>query len=86
MISATIVAPTATSITVLETLHKLDGEFAAMAKAVENDEFALWVGSGISREAPNLGGLIVRAVEHLRQRATDPASQAKFETGFPQGT
>jgi hypothetical protein len=75
-------APTATSITVLETLHKLDGEFAAMATAVENGEFALWVGSGISRRAPSLGGLIVRAIEHLRQRATDPATQAKFEPAF----
>ena len=75
-------APTATSMTVLETIHKLDGEFAAMATAVENGEFALWVGSGISRRAPNLGGLIVRAIEHLRQRATDPATQAKFEPAF----
>ncbi len=71
--------PTATSVTVLETLHKLDGEFHSMASAVENGEFGLWVGSGISRNAPNLGDIVARAIEHLRQRAISPATQAKFE-------
>ena len=75
-------ASTATSVTVLETLHKLDGDFSAMATAVENGEFALWVGSGISRRAPSLGGIIIRAIEYLRQRAIDPATQAKFEPAF----
>jgi hypothetical protein len=79
---AVTVATTATSISVLETLGKLDGEFAAMATAVENGEFALWVGSGISREAPNLGGLIIRAVEHLRQKAIDPRTRPKFDAAF----
>ncbi len=74
--------PTATSVTVLETLHMLDGDFGAMATAVENGEFALWVGSGISRKAPNLGDLVARAVEYLRQRAIDPATRAKFEPAF----
>lgn len=74
--------PTAAAVTVLETLHKLDGDFGAMATAVENGEFALWVGSGISRKAPSLGGIIIRALEHLRQRAMDPATQAKFEPAF----
>ena len=75
-------APTANSISVLETLHKLDGEFGAMAIAIENGEFALWVGSGISRKAPSLGGIIVRAIEYLRQRAIDPATKATFEPAF----
>lgn len=39
----------ATTITVLDTLHKLDTDFGAMAKALENGEFAPRVGSGISR-------------------------------------
>ena len=71
--------PTATSVTVLETLHKLDGEFRSMATAVENGEFALWVGSGISRKAPNLGDVVARAIEHLRQLAINHATHAKFE-------
>ena len=71
--------PTADDISVLETLHKLDGEFAAMAAAVENGEFALWVGSGISRQAPDLGVLIARAIEHVRLKAIDAATSVAFE-------
>jgi len=71
--------PNATDITVLEMLHQLDGDLSAVATAIENGEFALWIGSGISRQAPNLGGLIARALEFLRQRAVDPATQAAFE-------
>ncbi|WP_342148091.1 SIR2 family protein [Methylorubrum sp. SB2] len=71
--------PTATEITVLETVAKLDAEFAPMASAVANGEFALWVGSGISRQAPNLGDLIARAIEFIREKAVDPATQSVFE-------
>lgn len=71
-------APNATNITVRQVLEKLDGEFAATAKAVENGEFALWVGSGISRKAPSLGGLIAAAIEYLRIRAVDPATEAEY--------
>lgn len=71
-------APSATNITVREVLDKLDGQQAAMAKAVENGEFALWVGSGISRKAPSLGDLIAAAVEYIRTRAVDPATAAVF--------
>ena len=74
--------PSATDISVGEVLVKLDVEFAPMAAAVENGEFALWVGSGISRRAPNLGDLIGRAIEHLRLRAVDPATRADFEPAF----
>lgn len=71
-------APDATEISVREVLAKFDTEFASVAQAAENGEFALWVGSGISRQAPNLGNLIERAVEYLRQRALDPLIQAAF--------
>ncbi|WP_062224577.1 SIR2 family protein [Aureimonas sp. D3] len=67
-------APSATDITVREVLAKLDGEFATTAKAVENGEFALWVGSGISRKAPSLGILVAAAVEYIRVMATAPAT------------
>jgi hypothetical protein len=60
------VAPVgASTISVLETLHKLDNDFGAMAAAFEKGEFALWVGSGISRRAPSLGNLVTRAIEFL---------------------
>lgn len=64
-------APTATDISVREVLTKFDGEFATVAQAIENGEFAFWVGSGISRRSPDLGGLIERAMEYMRIRAID---------------
>lgn len=70
--------PTATEITVRDVLGKFEAAFAAVARAVENGEFALWVGSGISRQAPSLGGLIERAFEFLRLRAVDPATGADY--------
>lgn len=71
-------APTATQITVREVLGKLDAEFDAVTRAIENGEFALWVGSGISRRAPSLGGLIDRAMEFMRIRAVDGATSATY--------
>jgi hypothetical protein len=68
----------ATKISVREVLGQFDSEFASIAQAAENGEFALWVGSGISRQAPNLGSLIARAFEYLRQKTLDPISQAAF--------
>lgn len=70
--------PTATTITVAETLSKLNGEFEAVAQAVETGEFALWVGSGISRHAPDLGALISRALESLRQSAMSADAPPEF--------
>lgn len=71
-------APTADQISVREVLTKLDAEFSAMAHAVENGEFALWVGSGISRQAPSLGNLIEVAFDYIRERAIDPATAAAY--------
>jgi hypothetical protein len=70
--------PTANDITVREVLAKFDADFAAFALAVENGEFALWVGSGISRRAPNLGNLIERAFDYIRERAIDPATEPAY--------
>lgn len=64
-------APCANTISVREVLGKLDTDFSAMAKAVQEGEFTLWVGSGISRKAPSLGDLIENAVEFVRERAND---------------
>ena len=65
-------APAADQISVREVLAKFQTELATVARAVENGEFALWVGSGISRNAPDLGDLIKRALEFLRARAIQP--------------
>jgi hypothetical protein len=71
-------APTANQISVREVLAKFKAEFAQVAHAVENGEFALWVGSGISRQAPNLGNLIERAFDCIRERAIDPTTAARY--------
>ncbi|MDO9712300.1 SIR2 family protein [Paracraurococcus lichenis] len=59
-------------------MAELDGRFSPVARAFEDGEFALWVGSGISRRAPNLGGLVARAVEFLRERAAATATSADY--------
>ena len=69
---------TANEISVREVLAKFEVEFASVAEAVENGEFALWVGSGISRQAPSLGNLIERAFNFVRERAVDPAMKASY--------
>lgn len=69
----------ASAITVLETLQRLDTSFSAVVEGIERGEFALWVGAGISRRAPSLGGLISRAIEFLRLKAVEPTTKAKFE-------
>lgn len=71
-------APTATDVTVREVLEKLETEFAPTAEAVANGEFALWVGSGISRQAPDLGNLIERAFDCLREKAISPGTDAAY--------
>jgi hypothetical protein len=71
-------APTANQISVREVLAKFKAEFAQVAHAVENGEFALWVGSGISRQAPNLGNLIERAFDFIRERAINPATAEDY--------
>jgi hypothetical protein len=73
-----VLVPTANEISVREVLAKFEAEFASVANAVENGEFALWVGSGISRQAPNLGNLIERAFDYIRERAIDPATAGAY--------
>jgi hypothetical protein len=70
--------PTANEISVREVLAKFEAEFASVANAVENGEFALWLGSGISQQAPNLGNLIERAFDYIRERAVDPATAGAY--------
>lgn len=69
---------TASEISVLEVLEKFDQDFATFAQAVGNGEFAFWIGSGISRNAPNLGDLLSKAVEFLRQKSFEEGGQGKF--------
>lgn len=68
----------ANQITVREVLAKLEAEFASVADAVESGEFALWIGSGISRQAPSLGNLIERAFDYIREGAINPATTTSY--------
>jgi hypothetical protein len=71
-------APTADEISVREVLAKFEADFKSVADAIENGEFALWIGSGISRQAPSLGNLIERAFDYIRERAIDPATAEAY--------
>lgn len=62
--------PTAWDITVRETLELLDGPFAAVAKGVCDGGYALWLGSGVSRDKViGLDGVLAKLLEFLRQKA-----------------
>jgi hypothetical protein len=66
--------PTAASISVRQTLDLLDGVFANLCAGVERGEYALWLGSAISRERVSaLNGVLSKLVEFLRSRI-DPAN------------
>jgi len=71
-------APCANTISVRQVLERLEADFSPMAAAVQEGEFALWVGSGISRKAPSLGDLIESAFEFVRERASDAATAAEY--------
>lgn len=71
-------APNATAVTVPEVLARFETQFAAVARGVENGEFALWIGSGISRRAPSLGALISKAIDFLRAQTVLPATAAAY--------
>lgn len=65
-------APTASSITVEETLQLLTGEFRSLAEGVAAGEYAFWLGSGISRDrVPDLPELIVKVLVRLHEESAD---------------
>ncbi|NEU96929.1 SIR2 family protein [Bradyrhizobium uaiense] len=66
--------PTATNITVKETLDLLDSKFSGISDGVSQGAYALWLGSGISRDRViGLDGVLTKLLEFLRVRITqDP--------------
>lgn len=67
--------PAAATITIRETLALLDGDFAGVAQGVGRGEYALWLGSGISRgRIVSLDGVLSKLIEFLRTRATADAA------------
>ena len=65
--------PTASTVSVIQVLALLDGEFQAMAKGVAKGEYALWLGSGISRgRVDDLKSIIRKVLQFLRDNI-DPS-------------
>ena len=66
--------PTAATISVKETLDLLDQQFLGVGQGVAEGQYALWLGSGISRERViGLDGVLAKLIEFLRAHATaDP--------------
>jgi len=63
--------PAAHVISVSQTLSLLDGTFAPLALGVAENQYAFWLGSGISRErVPPLGPLVQKVLEFLRLQVT----------------
>jgi len=59
--------PTASNISVLETLNLLEGKFAGVANGFLNGMYALWLGSAISRDrVVALDGVLAKLLESLR--------------------
>jgi len=73
----------AVSISVAEVLQLLDGPFASFAQALQSQQYALWVGAGISRDrVPDVGGLVLRVLEHLRSRTNRADPLCRYGAAF----
>ena len=69
--------PTAATISVKETLDLLDGTFLGVSEGVVEGKYALWLGSGISRDRViGLDGVLAKLIEFLRGNATAEANCA----------
>jgi len=63
--------PTATTISVAETIDLLDGPLISFSAGFQAGLYALWLGSGISRErVVGLDGVLAKLLENLRLRIT----------------
>jgi hypothetical protein len=70
----TALAPTALTISINQALELLDGDFASMSEGVAQRRYALWLGSGISRDrVDDLKKVVARVLSHLGDRI-DPAN------------
>ena len=71
--------PNAATISIAGTLKLLDRDFKEVAEGVARGEYALWLGSGISRErVPDLRIVVRRVIDHLSDRARAEASDGPF--------
>ncbi|MEG3149240.1 SIR2 family protein [Sphingomonas sp. ZT3P38] len=69
----------ALDISIGETLALLDGDFAEFAAGVANDQYAMWLGSGISlAKFPGLEGVVQIVLEHLQAKVDPVDPQCVF--------
>jgi SIR2-like domain len=75
--------PTASTITIPETLGLLDGDFRGMAEGIAENRYALWLGSGISfGRVDGLSKVVPRVVEHLRSRVFSQDATCQYWTAL----
>jgi SIR2-like domain len=75
--------PTASDISVQDTLALLDGGFADFSAGVAADRYAIWLGSGISlSKMPGLASLAEAVIEHLRTRVDPGDANCTFRTSL----
>jgi len=73
----------AASITTLQTLGLLDGQFKQVADGVAEDRYALWLGSGISFErVDGLKQVISRVLEFLRGQIDFGGNSCRFQNAL----
>jgi hypothetical protein len=71
--------PPAAKITVRDTIDLLDGPFVAMAKGVSNDNYALWLGSGISfSRMPGLKLVVQKVLRFLQEHVVHGDADCRF--------
>lgn len=64
--------PTAADISIVETIELLEGQHREFAAGFEAGMYALWLGSGISRDrVVGLDGVLAKLLESLRQRISN---------------
>lgn len=67
-------------ITIAETLCLLDTDFDEFARAIADDCYAIWLGSGISlAKVPGLKAVIETVLEHLRTKCDLADSNCRFQ-------
>jgi hypothetical protein len=72
-------APSASKISIRQTLDVLDGPFRSVALGVAEDRYAFWLGSGISfGRVDGLKQIIPRVIEFLRQKIDTAAAGCPF--------
>lgn len=78
-------SPTATTISVQQTLDILDGPFQAVAMGVAEDRYAFWFGSGISfGRVAGLKQVVAQVLEFLRGQIDPAAAHDDYKAALDQ--